>query len=77
MVWSSSTYRGFGFLLSSSWNLVEAIYQASDNISYVFQLRNEPTDHGEHSSDNILIPQSSERDVYVPRNFAQQNIKTF
>ena len=38
MVWSSSTYRGFGFLLSSSWNLVEAIYHASDNVSYVLWL---------------------------------------
>ena len=77
MVWSSSTYRGFGFLLSSNWNLVEAIYHASDDVSYVLQLRNESTDHSEHSSDNILFPQSSECNVYIPLNVAQHHIKTF
>jgi hypothetical protein len=30
IVWSSNIYRGFGFLLSSSWSLVETIYHASD-----------------------------------------------
>jgi hypothetical protein len=38
MVWSSSTYRGIGFLLSYSWNLVEANYHASDDVSYVLWL---------------------------------------
>lgn len=77
MVWSSRTYRGFALLLSSSWNLVDAIYHPSDDVSYVLQLRNESTDHGEHPSDNILLPQSSERNVYIPLNVAQHHVKTF
>jgi hypothetical protein len=77
MVWSSSIYRGFGFLLSSSWNLVEAVYHASNSDSYVLRLRNESTNHSENSSDNILFPQSSECDVYILLNVVQNNIKTF
>ncbi len=70
MVWSSSTYRGFCFLHSSSWDLVEAIYHASDDVSYVLRLRNESADHGEHSPDNVLFPQSSECNVYIPLDVA-------
>jgi hypothetical protein len=78
MVWSSSTYRGFGFLLSSNWNLVEAIYHASDNVSYVLWLAKERiTDHDEHPSDDVLFPQSSECDVNIPLNVTQNHIKTF
>ena len=77
MVWSSSIYRGFGFLLSSSWNLVEAIYYASDDVSYVLQLQKESTDHMEHSPDNILFPQSGECNVYIPLNVDQHHIETF
>jgi hypothetical protein len=77
MVWSSSIYRGFGFLLSSSWNLVEAIYHASDDVSYVLQLRSESTDHMEHFSDNVIFPQSSECNVYILINVAQHHIKPF
>jgi hypothetical protein len=77
MVWSSSRYRGFSFLFSSNWNLVEAIYHATDIVNYVLRLRNESTDHGEHLSDNILFPQSSECDVYILLNVAQQHIKMF
>ena len=76
MVWSSRTYRGLGFLLSSSWKLVDAIYHASDDVSNTLRRRNESTDHGEHSSDNILFPQSSECDVYIPLNVAQHHMKT-
>jgi hypothetical protein len=77
MVCGSCIYRGFGFLLSSSWNLVEAIYHASNNVSYVLRLRNEWTDHSEHSSDNILFPQSGKCDVYILLNVRQHHVKTF
>ena len=77
MVWSSSTYRGFSFLLSSNWYLVEAIYGVADEVNYVKQPRNELTDHMVHSSDNILFPQSSECDVYILLNVAQHHTKIF
>ena len=77
MVSSSSIYRGLGFLLTSSWNLVDVIYHASNDVSYVFRLRNESTDYIEHYSDNILFPRNSGCDVYIPLNIAQHRIKMF
>ena len=59
----------------NSWNLVEAVYHVSDDVSYVLRLRNESIDHGEHSSDNILFPQSGECNVYIPLNVAQRRSK--
>ena len=77
MVWCSSTIRGFSFLLSSNWYLIAAVCGVTDEVNYVKQLRNELTDHREHSSDNVISPQSSECDVYILLDVPQHLVKTF